>query len=208
MEAVKLFEQRIGGRWTGIKFHRNETPDKHLAKRPMRLCQAIKASNTRPIVLTQDLVSCPGALRSLGWAVSQDDKIARKIAEAAGTGFEIAQRLVINTPHFEDGTSVTVGGRTSPDIVVCYAQPEATMRLVRQWQMVYGTELDVALSTVMSVCGSVVVNAFMTDRICMSFGCPDSREYGAIGRDRLVIGLPAHLVEDLFQFASNTVIHS
>lgn len=199
MEAVKLLEQRIGGRWTGIKFHPMETPDKYLAKRPMRLCQAIKASNTRPIVLTPDLISCPGALRSLGWTSSADQDIARKIAEAAGTRPEIAQRLVAKTPHLEAGTSVTVGGKISPDIVVCYAQPEATMRLIRQWQTVYGTELDIGLSTVMSVCGSVVANTFITGQICMSFGCPDSRQYGAIGRDRLVIGLPAHLIEGLFQ---------
>jgi len=197
MEEVKLLEQRIGGRWTGIKFHRDQAPDKHLAKAPMRLCQAIKESNTHPIVLTEDLISCPGALRSLGWARREDD-IARKIAEGTGAKPEIALKLVMDTPHLDVGTAVAVGSQASPDVVACYGQPEAAMRLVRQWQKVYGTQLHIALSTVMSVCGSVVVNAYMTGQICMSFGCPDSREHGAIGRDRLVIGLPAQLVEALF----------
>jgi uncharacterized protein (DUF169 family) len=137
-------------------------------------------------------------LRSLGWEKNQDHEIARKIAEATGIKIEIAQKLIKTTPHLDSASSVTVGSINPPDVMVCYAQPEAAMRLVRQWQIVYGTKLDIELSTVMSVCGSVVVKAYITGQICMSFGCPDSREYGAIGRDRLVIGLPAHLVQDLF----------
>lgn len=198
MEEINLLEENIGGRWTGVAFHRSNTPTDNLAKRPMRLCEAIKASHTRRVVLTQGLISCPGALRSLGWETNQDHEIARKIAEATGTKIEIAQKLIKTTPHLDSASSVTVGSINPPDVVVCYAQPEAAMRLVRQWQIVYGTKLDIELSTVMSVCGSVVVKAYITGQICMSFGCPDSREYGAIGRDRLVIGLPAHLVQDLF----------
>lgn len=197
MDEVKVLEQRIGGRWTGIKFHPHPAPDKDRAQKPMRLCQAIKESNTRPIVLTETLISCPGALRSLGWANREDD-IARTIADGTGVEPETALKLVKATPRLDIGNAVTVGGHTPPDVVVCYTQPEAAMRLVRQWQKVHGTELDTALSTVMSVCGGVVVKAYLTSRICMSFGCPDSREYGAIGRDRLVIGLPAHLVRTLF----------
>jgi uncharacterized protein (DUF169 family) len=198
MQEINLLEERIGGRWTGVAFHRSNTPIDNLAKRPMRLCEAIKASHTRPVVLTQDLISCPGALRSLGWKKSGDHEIARKIAKATGTKIEIAQKIVKSTPHLDNACSVTVGNVNSPDIVVCYVQPGAAMKLVRQWQLVYGSKLDIEPSTIMSVCGSVVVKAFITGQICMSFGCPDSREYGAIGRDRLVIGLPAHLVHDLF----------
>lgn len=164
----------------------------------MRLCEAIKESYAQPVVLTQNLISCPGALRSLGWTTDADDNIARKIAQITGSKLDTARKLVTNTPHLKRGASVTVGSSNSPDILVSYAQPEAAMRLVRLWQQVNGTDLDIAASSVMAVCGSVVARAHMNGGICLSFGCPDSRKHGAIGKDRLVIGLPVRIVRDLF----------
>jgi len=197
MEELRLLEERIGGRWTGITFDGDNAVEENFAKRRMRLCEAIKESYTRPIVLTQDLIGCPGALRSLGWATNLDDDIARKIAEETGTSLDTARKLVINTPNLKRGVSVTLGSNNSPDVAISYVQPEAAMRLVRLWQQVRGTDLDIAASSVMAVCGSVVAKAYMTNQICLSFGCPDSRKYGAIGRDRLVIGLPVSMIRDL-----------
>ena len=199
MDQVKLLEERIGGRWTGIVFHRDSEPKENLARRPMRLCEAIKESMTRPIVLTRHLVNCPGARRSLGWAPKEDDNIARKMVEVTGIKPDIARKVITNIPSLNGGIgAVLIGSDNSPDIAVSYAQPEAVMRLVSRWQQVYGTDLDLEASSVMAVCGSVAVRAYTTGRICLSFGCPDSREYGAIGRDRLVIGLPVRLIGDLF----------
>jgi uncharacterized protein (DUF169 family) len=199
MDEVKLLEERIGGRWTGIVFHRDGSPKENLAKKPMRLCEAIKESIIRPIVLTRHLVNCPGARRSLGWTTKEDDNIARKMVETTGIKLDIAQKVIANTPRLNGKiAAVLIGRNKSPDIVVAYAQPETVMRLVRRWQEVYGTDLDLEASSVMAVCGSVAVRAYTTGRICLSFGCPDSREYGAIGRDRLVIGMPVHLIRDLF----------
>ena len=198
MEELKLLEERIGGRWTGIVFHHDGEPSEHLAKSPMHLCEAIKESYTQPIVLRQNLIDCPGALRSLGWTKDADDTIARKIAETMGSKLDIAKKLVTNTPHLKHGASVTVGSNNAPDVMVSYTQPEAAMRLIRTWQQVHGADLDIAASSVMAICGNVVVRAYMTEQICFSFGCPDSRKYGAISRDRLVIALPTHLVGDLF----------
>jgi len=196
MEELKLLEERIGGRWTGITFNGDDPVKEDVAQRKMRLCEAIKESYTRPIVLTKDLISCPGALRSLGWTTDQDDNIAHNIAGASGTDPDVARKLVANTPHLERGVSVTIGSTNSPDMAISYAQPEAAMRLLRLWQQAKGTDLDMAASSVMSVCGSVVAKVHRTHRICLSFGCPDSRKYGAIGRDRLVIGLPIDMVRD------------
>jgi len=111
MEELKLLEEKIGGCWTGITFNRkNTSKEENVAKRPMRLCEAIKESRTQPIVLTPHLISCPGALRSLGWTNDADDKIAHKIAEATSSKLDITRKLVNNTPHLEGWGSVTVGG--------------------------------------------------------------------------------------------------
>ena len=60
-----------------------------------------------------------------------------------------------------------------------------------------GKTLIASVSSVMAACGSVAVRAYLTSQMCFSFGCPDSRENGAIGRDRLIMGLPMSLVEEL-----------
>lgn len=198
MDVIKLLEESIGGRWTGIVFHRDHAPKEGLAKRPMRLCEAIKKSYTQPVVLTRNLVSCLGARRSLGWTTTEDDKIARKMVEATGIKVHMARKLITNTPYLNGCiAAVSVGGNDCPDVVVSYAQPESVMTLVRTWQEIEGTDLGLEASSVMAVCGNVVVKAYTTGRISLSFGCPDSREYGAIGRDRLVIGLPVPLIEPL-----------
>ena len=99
MDEVKPLEERIGGRWTGIVFQRDSAPKENLAKTPMRLCEAIKASITRPVVLTRHLVNCLGARRSLGWTTDEDDNIARKMVETTGIKPDIAWKVITNTPR-------------------------------------------------------------------------------------------------------------
>jgi uncharacterized protein (DUF169 family) len=121
------------------------------------------------------------------------------MVEATGIKAHMARKLITNTPYLNGAiAAVSVGGNDCPDVVVSYAQPESVMKLVRTWQELEGTDLGLEASSVMAVCGNVVARAYTTGRICLSFGCPDSREYGAIGRDRLVIGLPVPLIEPLF----------
>jgi uncharacterized protein (DUF169 family) len=198
MEKLRRLEEKIGGRWSGVKFHRNGFPKDSLAKKPMRLCEAIKKSSCKPITLKKDLVNCPGALRSLGWEKNGDEEIARKITATTGAKPEIIKKLISATPFIDDDVeAVTVGIYDSPDVAVSYIQPCSAMQLIRQWQQANGDDLDVKVSSVMAACGNVVVRAYVSDKICLSFGCPDSREYGGIGNDRLVIGIPVHLLDEL-----------
>ena len=64
------------------------------------------------------------------------------------------------------------------------------MQLLSQWEIAYATDLTVKISSVMAVCGNVAAAAYITHKICLSFGCSESRNHGAIGRDRLIIGIP------------------
>ena len=198
MNKVKRFESRIGGRWTGITFHRGDAPKENIPNQTMRFCEAIRASITSPLTLTRDLVRCPGALRSFGWASNEDGEIVREIAAKRGVKEEAAKALIGQTPRLENGISgITIGDYESPDLIVSYIQPEAAMDIVFQWQKSFATDLDVGLSSVMAVCGNVAAAAYTTNKICMSIGCTESRNHGTIGRDRLVIGIPAQVVGTL-----------
>jgi uncharacterized protein (DUF169 family) len=198
MNASKRLETAIGGRWTGIAFEKNSNLKGNIAKRPMRLCEAIKEAYTSPVVLTKELINRPGALRSLSWSTDEEEMIAEKIAEETGAKVEAIRKLVDNMPRLKAEDSITIGSIPRSGIAVSYTQPVAAMRLVRQWQLKHGSDLNIAASTLMSVCGSIVARAYITGQICMSFGCPDSREHGGIGKDELVVGVPVHLIENMF----------
>ena len=195
MSEVSLLETHIGGCWTGIKFHKNSQLDDNCSERPMKFCEAIAESRTGPIVITPDLLDCPGGSRSLGW--NEDDETTAEImARKANMDIRVAQQIIRSTPRLRDKiAAVTVGTDDSPDVVLSYAQPEAAMKLLRQWQSVCGRDIGTRTSSFMAVCSNVAVKAYLTRHICLSFGCPDSREHGRIGRDRLAVGIPFQILE-------------
>jgi len=194
INEVRQLEARFGGWWTGIKFHRNNPPRDDYAARPMRFCEAIAESRRTPIVLSRELLDCPGGRRSLGWN-DDDEAIAQTMANKASMNIQLAREIIRNTPRLRDKIgAVTIGTYNSPDLVVSYAQPEAAMKLLRQWQRVHAGEFQTRVSSFMAVCGSVAVRAYLSGQICLSFGCPDSRDHGKIGRDRLAVGLPFQLL--------------
>jgi uncharacterized protein (DUF169 family) len=198
MDRLRLLTEKIGGWWTGVKFHYDDAPDVGAKMEPMRFCEAIAASRTRQITLTPKTVNCPGARCSFGWTSENDPELVAAIAEKADMTPDVAKGLVFDTPRLRTApTAITVGECVEPDVALSFIQAEATMRMLRCWEGHKGNALSAELSSVMAVCGNVAVKAYLTDRICLSFGCPDSRKYGAIGRDQLVVGLPMSRLEDL-----------
>jgi uncharacterized protein (DUF169 family) len=198
-------ETRFGGWWCGVKF--GEPPDVRNCRdvNPMRFCEAIAASRTGTILLTPQLLDCPGGKRCLGWK-NEEETFAQALAEKAGLDQAAAHRVLRGVPRLKCGLEkVTIGTPENPDVFLSFSQPEATMKLIREWQRSHGRPLSIETSGFMSVCGMVAVKAYLTDKICISFGCPDAREYGSIGRDRLVVGLPARVARRLARGASNAV---
>jgi len=199
MSILRIIEERIGGQWTGIVFHSKAVQNDNMPRKPMRLCEAIGKSYKNKLILTRESIDCPGACRSLGWLRNNSDSMVHKLAEKMCVSHNMAQKLITSTPYIRQKiTAVSIGDYDSPDIIVSYARPDVTMRLVRLWQKITGTNLTLDVSTIMAVCGNVLVKAYLTGQICMSFGCPDSREYGGIETNKLVIGIPISLIEHLF----------
>jgi len=199
MRITSVIEDKIGGQWTGITFNIKTVPNYNLLKTPMRLCEAIGKSYKNKLILTREFVNCPGACRSLGWLNNNNDYMVQKLAEKAGVSMSIARNVIKNTPYIKHNiTTIMIGDDENPDVVLSYAQPDVAMKLVRIWQKISGTDLTIDVSTVMAVCGNVVAKAYITGKICISFGCPDSRTYGGIKNNQLIIGVPSNLIEYLF----------
>ena len=192
MNILEVIEEKIGGKWVGVIFHNN------IPEKARRLCEAIGRSYKNKIILTRESVDCPRAYRSLGWLRNNNDSMVHKLAEKMDTSHNIAQKLITRTPYIrQEITAVSVGDYHNPDIVVSYTTPNVAMNLVRLWQKISGTNLTLDVSTIMAAWGNIVVKAYLTGQICMSFGCPDSRECGCIEANKLIIGIPINLIENL-----------
>lgn len=201
---LRLLEQHFGGWWCGIRFGKTSDKKARRPEGPLRFCEAVASSRTGPVTLEPETMECAGGSRCLGWN-QEEEMIGKMMAEKAGLDPEVARQILISTPRLEKGLhEVTVGTDEDPDVVVSFSQPDTVMNLLREWQALHGgLPVQVEISGFMSVCGAVAVKAYLTGRICLSFGCLDAREYGSIGRDRLVVGLPKKEADALVRSLSD-----
>jgi uncharacterized protein (DUF169 family) len=189
-------EQVTGTRWVGVKFLESlSTGCGGAHPEAMRFCEAICQVGGGHIDLSPEIICCEGAKRAFGWMKDKDNAVALKLSERIGMNPDGVRGLLKQVPVLEyPCAGIRVGDCTSPDVLVTYARPEAAMRLVRLWETTTGYGLHVHISSIMAVCGNAVVRAYMSQSISISFGCPDSRRYGGIQPEEMVIAVPAELL--------------
>jgi len=193
-------------KWTSIKFLKHVPGDLTLLPtQETRFCEAVSRSAEGEWILTPDRVCCQGAQRCLGWLKGADQELARRLAEKMGSSVTIARKAIADVPVLpEKFEAVWVGTDTEPDVYVSYMLPETAMQIVRSWQRVFGKSLPIRVSGVMAVCGSAVVNSYVNHTISLSFGCPDSRQYGGIRPEQLVVAIPADLLKKMKDLAGDS----
>jgi uncharacterized protein (DUF169 family) len=190
-------------KWTSVKFLRRVPDDVTLLpKTNMRFCEAVSRAGEREWILTPERVCCQGAQRCLGWLQGAERELAWRLAGKMGTSVALARKAIGRVPVLPGGfEAVWVGSDTAPDVYVSYMLPETAMQIVRSWQRVFGEPLSVQVSGVMAVCGSAVVNSYVNHALSLTFGCPDSRRYGGIRAEQLVMAMPADVRERMEELA-------
>jgi len=185
-------KQEFGGLWTGVALHYEAVPADTPIEHEMRLCEAVARSFVQPIVLPAQRIGCPGARRALG-LLDDDLALARRISEKAGVPLDTLRKALAETPCLTTPiTAVSLGpNHDQSEVVVGYVQPKEAMNLLRRWQVCFGQVPVVPLSSFLAICAWVVVRARKLDEICVSLGCLDSRQFGGIGSDTLVVGMPS-----------------
>lgn len=197
MEIVREFEGKYGGVWTKVRFYKEEPEIKRLKRgKGIRFCEAVGRARLSPLILDKESISCPGARYVFGWDNNLKEKMIKACGERRSISKEKAESILDKIPLLPQGfkyIGLNLGGE--PDLVISYPQPEQFMNLLKAYQNHQGENLDISLSSVVSVCGNIAVRTFLGQEINISFGCDDSREYGNIGRDRLVVGIPKRLFD-------------
>jgi len=195
MTERQFLEHLTGERWTGLKFIETVPAG---TQRFARLCEAVHQSFSRDITITCGTMECPGALRSLGLG-RHDEQMASQMSEKTGMPLQRAEDLLAATPILErNARAIAMGATDQPDVLIGYLRPEAAMKLLRGWQQRTGRRLATDLSAFTAVCATLV-GAEQDDQPVFSFGCPDSRQYGGIGPDRLVAALSRKATSQMMQ---------
>jgi uncharacterized protein (DUF169 family) len=195
--SYPLLEQVTDTRWIGVKFLKYLSAGRDgVPCGVMRFCEAVRQASHTRIDLSPEVIRCAGAKRAFGWMKNKDEALALHLSEKAGMDADRARALVRQVPVLGYSyAGVRIGDCANPDVLVTYARPEAAMRLVRLWETVMSRSLHVDVSSIMAVCGNAVVKAYMSQSISVSFGCPDSRQYGGIQPEEMVIAVPTGLLD-------------
>ena len=187
----KRLSQINGSDWVAIKFEK-QIPVNDIE--PIRFCEAVYKAQNKHISLSLPNVCCDGAKRCFGWLKNNDEKLSQGLSKKTGMEQDVTYELIRSVPVLNDKISgISLGKDIVGDVYISYASPESAMKLVRYWQKMTGRNLNTEISSIMSVCGNVAVKSYINQKISISFGCPDYREYGGIEKERLVIGLPNNI---------------
>lgn len=186
-------------KWVGVRFLKSvPTQPEPSCSQPMRFCEAVCRARDGAIDLSAETICCEGARRAFGWVKNNDEVFSRRLSERIAVSPERAGELVRQVPSLGYSyAGIRVGDGANADVLVAYVQPETAMRLIRWWEMVRGRSLHTDISSIMAVCGSAVVKAYMNQAVSISFGCPDSRRYGGIRPEQMVVAVSTDLVKRL-----------
>jgi len=199
MHIVDAFQRRFGGRWIGVKFYYDDLPTSNENPiRDARFCEAITGSLIQPVLLKPESLNCPGARYVFGWDETVKAEMVEKFHHQEGFSKSKAKELVQNLPKISGSLKgIGLNCKNDPDLLLSYLQPGQVMTLLRSYQIRFGEDLNFDLSSIVSVCGHVAVEAVIKKQITLSFGCRDAREYGGITRDRVAIGVPVELARTM-----------
>jgi len=191
-----FLEKQIGGNWIGIRFNSSPRSEVGAIDNPMRICEAILLAKKKNFILPNHQIDCMGGCRSIG-CLANEDELVRHVTAATGLPIASIQKIVRNTPCLADIRSLEFGRNNRPDVWISYCTPRTAMSLVRFWQIRFAEDIPIEMSTFLATCGNVLAKSYLTNRICLSFGCPTSRDLGFIADDELVVGIPSQLLDSI-----------
>ena len=201
MDLVQRLQDRFRARWVKIKFH-GTVPANHTfdSYQGARFCEAVTESYARPLIISPETIICTAARHVFRWNGNMRADIVKNIHEELGFPVERAETVVNGLPRLKPGCgAIGLNQNGEPDVLVSYCQPEQVMEILTIYQQKTGETPRVPVFGVASLCASIAMAALSKKGLHLSFGCPNVRKYGRIGRDRLAIAISRELAMVLIE---------
>jgi len=172
------------------------------ASNQMKLCEAVNNSFNIPIGINNANLRCPGAR----WVVGFDknsEKLARFISENTHIpksfikeAFSHITTLNKDINRINLGITQEMEDILVPDLFIMYVHPARITKIMHLFAR-YNIRPSIPPYSLLSVCGNIFVNSYFNHRISISFGCPESRKFGGINENEVVLGVPKDLLKYL-----------
>lgn len=171
----------------------------------VRFCEAVSHSFEIPLLINKQNIGCVGAARNLGFHPQTDDEIRNHISENTGIPREFVGKMLANTPPIHKSLTNVYMGITEameeiykPEFFIVYANPLKVMQLIHDLARKQQRRPFIAAYSLLSICGNVFARGYNSDTVCISFGCPESRRYGGVDKDEVVIGFTERFIHEFF----------
>lgn len=197
MKALDVVENHFETRGVGVRLVQDAARYKHYKELgDISFCQAIKLARTGPVRIRKEHLSCPGARFVFGVEGAGSAPMVKALIQNRRMDVLSAKRAVQKVSRLKRPFRWIILDHQPAALAVFFFTPKKTMHLLTLLQAADET-LAADLSCVMAMCGEVAARSLVSGRMTVSFGCPDSRKYGGLTDNELIIGIPQNKIRPL-----------
>ncbi len=197
---TEQLQEWLGPKCTGIKINGQNYHFLNQPQRQVKFCEAVHYSFKLPLQITNQTLGCPGARRSFGFD-QPGAELTAMISENTGIPFDYVEDALDKIPVMDPAVENIVLGipqdleeEINPDLYISYTHPDNVMRLIHHLAR-YEIKPLISPYSIHSICGNVFAKAYHQQEVTVSFGCPESRNYGGVAPDQVIVGIPGALAK-------------
>jgi uncharacterized protein (DUF169 family) len=138
--------------------------------------------------------------------IQTNQKFVEHISIESRTTVKIVSAALSDIPAFAEpieniylGIQPEMEEIIHPDLFVLQLKPRETMDLIKLYTAKTNASPIIKPYTFLSVCGNILVGSLQQKQMNISFGCPESRRYGGIDDENVIVGIPYELCKILFK---------
>ena len=204
---ISKLKRRFGPKCMGLKVNFSKEVAYSPIK-PIRFCEAVNDAFKTPLLFDPQNLICMGGRRSMGLLLDEKE-MAQQISTENGIALQTAKRALdeipkMNTPihNVLMGIDERMERGIQPDMYILYINPKELMDLSRDYILKTNEFPIIKPFPFLSVCGNVFITTFKAANMSISFGCPESRKYGGVKDNHIIVGLPYSKCIQLFNEAN------
>jgi uncharacterized protein (DUF169 family) len=190
MDFLKQLQDILGEKRTNIKFNGKNTDAYPSPIKSLRFCEAVITSIESPMILHQEDIDCKGAQRAF-WFIKNDNILASQVSEETGIPMKFISNALNEIPVADFPIlNILLGIDKKFDVTIAFVRPDKVMRLIFLYAKHFEERPIISPYFFMSVCANIAIQTYLTQKICISFGCPESRKHEGISENEVIVGIP------------------